>query len=54
MKSGRWNARSLYVSSFLKTVASKLAKYKLQEVRWVEGRCQPADDYIFFIWQWKC
>jgi hypothetical protein len=34
-------------------VASKLVKYKLdqvavQEVRWVEGGSQPADDYTFF------
>jgi hypothetical protein len=39
----------------LKTVASKLVKYKLdlvavQGVKWVEGGSQPADDYTF----WNC
>jgi len=37
----------------LKTAASKLPNYNLdlvavQEVRWVEGGSQPADDYTFF------
>jgi len=37
----------------LKTVASEMAKYNLdlvavQEVRWVEGGSQPADEYALF------
>jgi len=37
----------------LKTVTSELAKYDLdlvavQEVRWVEGDSQPANNYIYF------
>jgi len=51
-----WNmecSRSLYRTGSLKTVASELVDYKLgvvevQEVGWVEGGSQPADDYRFF------
>jgi len=44
---------SLYQAGSLKTVASELAKCNLrsvvaaQEVRWVEGGGQPADQYTF-------
>jgi exonuclease III len=42
MRFGTWNVRSHYRSDLLKTVASELAKCKLdlvtvQEFRWVEG-----------------
>jgi exonuclease III len=48
MRFATWNIRSS--ASSLKTVASKLAKYKLhsvgvQEVRWDEVGIQPVDDY---------
>jgi exonuclease III len=53
MKFGTWNVRSLCMEGLLKTVASELAKYKLdivavQEVRWVEGGWLSADDYTLF------
>jgi len=34
MRFGTWDMRSLYWSSTLKRVARKLAKNKLEEVRW--------------------
>jgi hypothetical protein len=53
LRIGTWNVKSLYRASSLKTLARKLAKYKLdlvavQNIRWDEGGSQPADDYIFF------
>jgi len=52
MRFGTWVARSLYIKS-TEAVGSELAGCKLdlgavQEVRWVDGSSQPADDYIFF------
>jgi len=46
--------RSLYRAGSLKTVTSEMTKYNLgllaiQEVRWVNGGGQPADDYIYFM-----
>jgi hypothetical protein len=51
---GPWDVSCLCGRDSLKTVASKLVKYKLdpvavQNVRWVEGGSQPADDYTFYI-----
>jgi len=51
MRFGTWNVRSLYRKCLLKAGASELAKYDLDReaikgVRFVEGGCQPADDYI--------
>jgi hypothetical protein len=53
MRFGTCSVRILYRAGSLITVASELAKYKLdlvavQECRWVEDGSQPADDYIFF------
>jgi hypothetical protein len=53
MRFGTWNVRSLYRSGLLKTVARELGKYKLnlegvQEVRWVKGGTEWAEDYTFF------
>jgi exonuclease III len=50
---GTWNVRSLYRSRSLKTVARGLGKYKLdlvgvQEVRWVKGGTERAEDHTFF------
>jgi hypothetical protein len=50
MRFGTWNVRSLYRKCLLKAGASELAKYDLDReaikgVRFVEGGCQPADDY---------
>jgi len=44
---------SLYRASSLKTAASEPVKYNsdlgaVQEVRWVGGGTQPADDCVFF------
>jgi hypothetical protein len=49
---GTLNVWSLYRADSLKTVASELAKYNLylvalQEIRWVEGGNQPANNYTF-------
>jgi hypothetical protein len=48
MRFGTWNGRILYRAGSLKSVASELAKYKLelvavQEVRWYVDGSQPAD-----------
>jgi hypothetical protein len=49
-RSGTWNIRSLYREA----VASELAKHNyvdlvaVQQVRWVEGGSQPANNYTFF------
>jgi hypothetical protein len=45
MRVGTWNARNLYRSGSLKTIARELGKYKLdllgvQEVRWEKGALQ--------------
>jgi hypothetical protein len=53
LRFGTWN-RSLYRTGLLKAVARKLAKFDLepvavQQVKWVKGGRQPADDYIFFF-----
>jgi len=53
---GTCNARNLQ-DSFTKTALNKLAKCRLSqvavyEVRWDEGRSQPADDYTF-LYQWN-
>jgi exonuclease III len=53
MRFGTWNVRTLYRAESLRTVTTELAKYNLdlvavQEVRWVKGGSQPADDYTFF------
>jgi exonuclease III len=47
-----WNVRNLYRAGSLKTVARELGKYKLdlvcvQEVRWVKGGTERAEDYTF-------
>jgi len=52
MRFGRWNVRSLYRTGSLKSIVRKLVKYNfclvaVQEVRWVEGGSQPADNYTF-------
>jgi hypothetical protein len=52
--SGTWNVRILCSSGSFKTIARKLAKYKLgfvglQEVRWDKGGTEPADDCTFFL-----
>jgi exonuclease III len=49
MRFGTWNVRS----GSLKTVARELGKNKLdlvgvQEVRWVKGGTERAEDYTFF------
>jgi exonuclease III len=54
MKFGTWNFRRLYRPGSLTTAASELAKCNLdpvavQEVRWVEGGSQRADNYTFFF-----
>jgi exonuclease III len=56
MRSGTWNIRSLYSIGSLKTVVRELGKYKLdlvgvQEVRWVKGGTERAEDYTFFYGQ---
>jgi len=53
MKFGTWNVMSICKAGSLETVASKLTNCNLdlvgvQEVIWVEGGSQPADDYTFF------
>jgi len=54
MKFGTWTVSSLYRAGSLKTVASELVKYSLdlvvtiQDVSWIEGGGQPADQYTFF------
>jgi exonuclease III len=53
MRIGTWNTRGLYRSGSLKMVARKLEKYKLdlvgvQEVTWVKGGTERAEDYTFF------
>jgi hypothetical protein len=53
MRFGTWNTRSLYRTSSLQAVESKLAKYKLdllavQDVIWDKDDSQAADDYKFF------
>jgi exonuclease III len=54
MRFGTWNARSLYRSRSLMTVARELARYKLdlvgvQEVRWDKEGTVRAGDYTFFF-----
>jgi exonuclease III len=49
---GTWNVRSLCKVGSLRAVISEMTKHKLdlvgvQEVRWVEGGSQPADNYTF-------
>jgi exonuclease III len=53
MRFRTWNARSSSRENLLKTVASEMAKHNLdlvavQNVRWLEGGSQPADDYTVF------
>jgi len=53
MRFGTWNVKSLCRAGSLQTVSSELAKYNLdgvavQEVRWVDGGDQPADNYKLF------
>jgi hypothetical protein len=50
---GTWNVRSLHRGGSLKTAVSELVKYNLdlvavQQIKWVEGGGQPADDCTFF------
>jgi exonuclease III len=52
MRFGTWNVSCLYTSGALTTVASELARYKLdlvgvQEIRWDKGDTVRAGDYIF-------
>jgi hypothetical protein len=54
MKFGTWSVRSLCRTGSLKTVASKVPKYNLdqmtiKEVIWDKDGSQPAEDYIFFM-----
>jgi hypothetical protein len=58
LRFGTCKVKSLYRADSLKTISSELAKYNLdlvavQEVRWVEGGSQPADDYTFFYGNWN-
>jgi exonuclease III len=53
MRFGTWNVRILYRAGSLKTVKRELRKYKpdlvgVQEVRWVKGGTERAEDYTFF------
>jgi exonuclease III len=53
MRFGTWNAKSLYRSGSLKTVARELGKYKLdlvgvQEVRQDKGGTERAENYTLF------
>jgi len=55
---GTWDARSLYRSGSLTTVARELSICKLdlvsvQEVRWDKGGTVRAGDYIFFYGKGK-
>lgn len=52
MKCGMWNARNLYMSGSLMTIAKELSKYKLglvgvQEVRQGKGGTKSAQKYTF-------
>jgi hypothetical protein len=49
---GKWSVSSLYRTVSLTTLASKVARYKLdlvavQSARWDNTGSKPADDYIF-------
>jgi exonuclease III len=53
MSFGTWNAKSMYTTGSLMTVARELAKYKLdlvgvQEVRWDKEGTVRAGEYTFF------
>jgi len=53
VRCGTWNGRSPYRADSPKRVAVELAEHNLdlvsvQEVIWVEGDSQQADDYTFF------
>ena len=53
IKFGTWIVRSLYRPGSLKTVATELARYKLDlvgivDVRWDKGRIVRTGDYTFF------
>jgi hypothetical protein len=50
MRFGTWNVRNMYRAGFLRAVADKISKYKLdlvgvQEVRWGGGGTEPAGEY---------
>jgi len=52
IRCGKWNVKSLSRAQSLKTVARRLAKYKLdlvavQEARVIKGGGQPTDDCTF-------
>jgi hypothetical protein len=52
MRSGMWNARSMYRAGSLTAVAEEISKYKLdlvgvQEVRWDRGGTEPAGECTF-------
>jgi hypothetical protein len=56
MRFGTWNAKSLYRSGSLKTVARELAKYGLllvgvEEVRWDKHVSEEQQRIILLLWK---
>jgi hypothetical protein len=49
MRFGSLNVRRMYRAGSLKAVASDLAKCNIQEVGWLEGGIQLADEYTFSV-----